>query len=110
MKTEQATQLFDCLSSGIRLDIWRSLIKEGQNGKVAGELAKELNLAPNSISFHLKTLLHAGLVSAQQQGRYQRYRANTLMMNDLLAYITDQCCVNQDEKGCELNTADKACC
>ena len=109
MKTNQASKIFDCLSSEVRLEIWRSLIKEGKKGKVAGELAKELALAPNSISFHLKTLLHADLVSVQQQGRYQRYRANTPMMNDLLAYITNECCANEEGNTCELTKTDQVC-
>lgn len=107
MHRDEATKVFDSLSSGIRLDIWRSLIKEGEDGKVAGELAKELNIAPNSISFHLKALLHANLVSVQQEGRFQRYRANLPLMLDLVAYLTDECCSNQESSlntsGCKKN-------
>ncbi|WP_375748787.1 ArsR/SmtB family transcription factor [Vibrio sp. HN007] len=102
MNRDNATQIFDCLSSGVRLDIWRSLIKEGQSGKVAGELARELDIAPNSVSFHLKALLHADLVSVQQEGRFQRYRANIPMMNSLIDYLTEECCVNQDDESCEV--------
>ncbi|WP_372882375.1 ArsR/SmtB family transcription factor [Psychromonas sp.] len=109
MQSDQAARIFDCLSSGVRLDIWRSLIKEGQNGKVAGELAKELGLAANSISFHLKTLSHANLVSVQQEGRYQRYRANTPMMNDLLVFMSDECCINEEGGSCDLNKSDQGC-
>lgn len=95
MNRDSATKIFDSLSSGIRLDIWRSLINVGQDGKVAGDLAKELNLAPNSISFHLKALLHAGMVSVEQEGRFQRYRANLPLMLDLVSYLTQECCAGQ---------------
>ncbi len=98
MHRDNAAKIFSSLSSGIRLDIWRSLIQVGEDGKVAGELAKELNIAPNSVSFHLKALLAAQLVSVQQEGRFQRYRANIPLMLDLVAYLTDECCINQSTK------------
>ncbi len=95
MNRDNAVTIFNSLSSGIRLDIWRSLIQVGEDGKVAGELAKELNIAPNSVSFHLKALLAAQLVSVQQEGRFQRYRANIPLMQDLVAYLTEECCIKQ---------------
>ncbi|MGL4734686.1 MAG: ArsR/SmtB family transcription factor [Enterovibrio sp.] len=62
MNKDSATKFFESLSSGIRLDVWRSLVKTGLGGMVAGELASALNVAPNTLSFHLKAMLHAGLV------------------------------------------------
>ncbi|MGL5251181.1 MAG: winged helix-turn-helix domain-containing protein, partial [Enterovibrio sp.] len=70
MNKDSATKIFESLSSGIRLDVWRSLVKTGLDGMVAGELASELNVAPNTLSFHLKAMLHAGLVSVEQEGRF----------------------------------------
>ncbi|WP_413283086.1 ArsR/SmtB family transcription factor [Vibrio sp. MA40-2] len=96
MDTDNAAKIFDSLSSGTRLDIWRNLIKVGQDGKVAGDLAKELGIAPNSLSFHLKAMLHANLVSVQQEGRFQRYRANLNLMVELVAYLTEECCAGQN--------------
>jgi DNA-binding transcriptional ArsR family regulator len=90
-----ATKVFDSLSSGVRLDIWRSLIKVGEDGKVAGELAKELDIAANSLSFHLKALLYANLVSVEQEGRFLRYRANLSLMLELVSYLTEECCAGQ---------------
>ena len=51
-----------------------------------------LGIAPNTLSFHLKELTHAGLVSQERQGRNLIYRASFATMNDLLAYLTENCC------------------
>lgn len=107
MQKDQASKIFECLSSGVRLDIWRCLIREGESGMVAGELAKELGVAPNSLSFHLKNMAQAELIAAQQEGRFQRYRANVAMMNDLLGYLTDECCVNEPSSSCGLGKNSK---
>jgi len=65
MHKDVATRVFESLASGIRLDVWRLLVKAGLEGRVAGELAGELDIAPNSLSFHLKALLHAAALSRQ---------------------------------------------
>ncbi|MEX4069019.1 helix-turn-helix domain-containing protein [Haemophilus influenzae] len=61
MNTIQASKLFESLSSPIRLAIFQQLTAAGSTGMIAGDLAKQLNLAPNNVSFHLKSLLHSGL-------------------------------------------------
>lgn len=109
MNREQATIIFDSLSSGVRLDIWRLLVKAGHEGKVAGEIATELGIAPNSLSFHLKAMLHAGLVSVEQQGRYQRYRADISVMTALIAYMTEACCSDDAEDTCHLSQVNQNC-
>ena len=58
MNKEIATKVFESLASGIRLDVWRLLVKAGLEGQVAGQLASELDIAPNTLSFHLKAMLH----------------------------------------------------
>ncbi len=70
MNKDIATKVFESLSSGIRLDVWRLLVKAGLEGQVAGQLASELDIAPNTLSFHLKAMLHAGLLSVEQEGRF----------------------------------------
>lgn len=92
MKKESATLIFESLASGIRLDIYRLLVKCGLEGMVAGQIAASLGLPPNNLSFHLKAMTHAGLLSVEQEGRYQRYRANIPLMLDLITYITEECC------------------
>lgn len=98
MNKDTATKIFESLSSGIRLDVWRLLVKTGLSGMVAGQLASELDIAPNTLSFHLKAMLHAGLVSVEQEGRFLRYRANIPLMLDLIGYLTEECCSGHPEQ------------
>ncbi|USZ14120.1 metalloregulator ArsR/SmtB family transcription factor [Moraxella sp. FZFQ2102] len=100
MNTEQASQLFESLSSPIRLAIFQELSAMGSQGMIAGDLAKALNLAPNHLSFHLKTLTHAGLITSQQEGRFVRYYANLNLMMDLTRFLTQNCCIHSHEQCC----------
>lgn len=102
---QTATQIFISLSSGIRLDIYRLLVRLGHEGMVAGQIAAELGLPPNNASFHLKDMTHAGLVSVEQEGRFQRYRANIPLMLDLIAYLTEECCAGNPGQCSELRAA-----
>ena len=95
METRAATTIFESLSSGWRLEAFRLLVRQGPEGMVAGDIASALDISPSSLSFHLKALAHAGLVSVEQEGRFQRYRANIPLMLDLIAYLTEECCSGQ---------------
>lgn len=75
-----------------RLRAFRSLIAAGPEGLTPGTMAEQLGIAPSGLSFHLKELAHAGLVSAQPRGRNLIYRAEFGRMNALLAYLTEHCC------------------
>lgn len=97
MNKETATKVFESLASGIRLEVWRLLVKAGLEGRVAGELAGELDIAPNTLSFHLKGMLNAGLLSVEQEGRFLRYRANIPLMLGVIAYLTEECCAGHPE-------------
>lgn len=108
MKKENAVTIFETLASGIRLDIYRILVRAGFDGKVANELAQELELAPNKLSFHLKSMSHAGIVTVQQEGRFQRYKANLPVMLDVIAYLTEECCSGHPEQ-CEI-IREQSCC
>ncbi|WP_337073881.1 ArsR/SmtB family transcription factor [Aeromonas veronii] len=108
MNKEMATKVFESLASGIRLEVWRLLVKAGLEGRVAGELASELDIAPNTLSFHLKAMLNAGLLSVEQEGRFLRYRANIPLMLDVIAYLTEECCAGHPE-ACGMMRAESAC-
>ncbi|MCD5362671.1 ArsR/SmtB family transcription factor [Chromobacterium aquaticum] len=108
MENKTATQIFESLSSSIRLDIYRLLVRQGLEGMVAGQIAGTLNLPPNNVSFHLKGMSHAGLVSVEQEGRYQRYRANLTLMLELIAYLTEECCAGHPEQCVDMH-ADSCC-
>lgn len=105
MENLTATRIFESLSSGTRLDIYRLLVKYGMEGLVAGQIAGTLDIAPNNLSFHLKAMTHSGLLSVEQEGRFQRYRANIPLMLDLIAYLTEECCAAQPEQCANLRAA-----
>ena len=105
MDKQLATTIFESLASGVRLDIYRLLVKTGPQGLVAGEIGNALAVPPTNLSFHLKALTQAQLVSVVQEGRYQRYRANLALMHDLIVYLTAECCSGHPEQCAEIGLA-----
>ena len=102
MEKTIATTVFESLASGVRLDVFRLLVKQGPTGLVAGDIAATLNLPATNLSFHLKALTQAGLIAVEQEGRFQRYRANIALIAELIDYLTAECCSAQPEKCVEL--------
>lgn len=109
MDTQTATKIFESLSSGVRLDVYRLLVKNAPEGLVAGQIATELGIPNTNLSFHLKALTHASMVSVEQEGRYLRYRANIPMMLEMIAYLTEECCSGHPEVCLQLRE-QSACC
>jgi DNA-binding transcriptional ArsR family regulator len=93
-----AVTLLESLASGVRLDVYRLLIRKGVEGMVAGDIAAALDLPPTNLSFHLKAMTQASLLTVEQEGRFQRYRANLALMQDLIAYLTEECCAGNPEQ------------
>ena len=85
-----------------RLRAFRALVVAGPTGLTPGVIAEQLGVAPSALSFHLKELANAGLVSSEPRGRYLIYRAHFAQMNALLGYLTQHCCEGQ---ACELTEA-----
>jgi ArsR family transcriptional regulator len=98
----EAIKALAALAQVQRLRAFRSLIAAGPEGLTPGAMAEQLGIAPSALSFHLKELTHAGLVSAQPRGRNLIYRANFERMNGLLAYLTEHCCQGE---ACEVAPA-----
>jgi len=98
MNKQTAITIFESLSSGVRLEVYRLLVRKGTEGLVAGQIASTLDVPPTNLSFHLKALTHAGLLTVEQNGRFQRYRANLPLMMELIAYLTDECCGGKPEQ------------
>ena len=92
MKTSEAVGALAALAQDTRLDVFRLLVQQGASGLAAGEIAEHLDVAPATLSFHLKELSHANLVTARQDGRFVFYAANFANMTRLLAFLTDNCC------------------
>lgn len=108
MEKTTATTMLESLASGVRLDVFRLLVRKGPQGMVAGAIASTLDLPPTNLSFHLKALTQSGLLRAEQEGRYQRYRANAAAMSALIAYLTEECCAEHSER-CQLAAAAQLC-
>ena len=83
------------LAQSSRLEVFRSLVVAGEAGLTPGALSESLGVAPNTLSFHLKELVHADLVTQERVGRNLVYRAQYDRMNAVLAYLTQNCCQGQ---------------
>lgn len=90
-----AVKALAALAQAQRLRVFRALVVAGPAGLTPGAMAEQLGVAPSALSFHLKELAHAGLVSSEARGRNLIYRAHIARMNALLAYLTEHCCEGQ---------------
>ena len=92
MDAQLAVAALAALAQESRLLIYRLLVQAGPTGLAVGEIGASLHVAPATLSFHLKELFHAGLVSTRQEGRFVYYSASYERMNGLLGYLTENCC------------------
>lgn len=92
METKQAIDALGALAQASRLSIFRLLVEAGTEGLAAGVIGERLDLPPNTLSFHLAHLVRAGLARSRQQGRFVIYSADYKRINDLVAYLTENCC------------------
>lgn len=87
-----AIAALEALAQEHRLAIFRSLVQAGLNGLTPGQLSEALDIPAPTLSFHLAQLRHAGLVSVERNGRSLSYSAAYGAMNDLIAFLTENCC------------------
>lgn len=92
MKSNDAVTALAALAQETRLALFRLLIETGPEGLAAGEIGARLGTPANTLSFHLKTLTQAGLLVPRQEGRFIYYAANFAAMDDLIAFLTANCC------------------
>jgi ArsR family transcriptional regulator, arsenate/arsenite/antimonite-responsive transcriptional repressor len=92
MEKMDAVAALSALAQENRLDVYRLLVQAGPDGMAAGQVAGALGIAPNTLSFHLDRLRHAGLISVARQGRSLIYAARYETMSNLLGYLTENCC------------------
>lgn len=100
METELITQQLAALAQGARLAIFRRLVKAGPPGLCPSDLQAELALTPSVLSFHLKELKTAGLITVRPDGRHLYYSADFAAMNRLVAFLTENCCADSAENPC----------
>ena len=96
MEEQDVVKALAALAQESRLRVFRTLVVAGPLGLTPGALSEELGLAATTLSFHLKELMHAGLVSQQRDGRNLIYRAAYGRMNAVLGYLTEHCCQGKD--------------
>ena len=92
MKEIEVIRSLAALAQEVRLRVFRALVVAGNEGLTPSALAEQLGVASNTLSFHLKELTHADLISQERQGRNLIYRASFASMNELLGYLTKNCC------------------
>lgn len=98
MDTKEAIIALGALANASRLSVFRYLVEVGPEGTYPNDLAQKFELPGATLSFHLKTLSHAGLIQAEQQGRNIRYRANFTEMQELVDFLTKNCCGGDPSK------------
>ena len=92
MKSSDAVARLAALGQETRLALFRLLMQAGEAGLSAGVIGERLGLAPATLSFHLAHLARAGLITGRQDGRFIYYTADFSGMDDLLVFLTDNCC------------------
>lgn len=106
MEEQDVVKSLAALAQESRLRVFRTLVVAGPLGLTPGALSEELGVAATTLSFHLKELTNAGLVSQQRDGRNLIYRAAYDRMNAVLAYLTAHCCQGKD---CLVTRQDASC-
>lgn len=93
MNEKAAVAALAALAQDARLRVFRALVGAGPQGMTPSALGSMLGIPGSTLSFHLKELVHAELVSVEREGRNLHYRPALARMNELLAYLTDHCCL-----------------
>jgi DNA-binding transcriptional ArsR family regulator len=92
MDQKRAIAALGALAQETRLELFRLLVACGPEGLSAGVIADKLGVMPSSLSFHLQQLVHAGLITQRRLSRQLIYSAEYGAMNELMAYLTENCC------------------
>ncbi|MBN9408436.1 MAG: helix-turn-helix transcriptional regulator [Burkholderiales bacterium] len=104
MDESEVVEALGALAHPVRLRIFRALVVVGQDGLTPGVMSEGLDIPNTSLSFHLKELTRAGLVSQERSSRYLVYRAQFDRIDGLMGFLTENCC-----QGVPCTTADAAC-
>jgi DNA-binding transcriptional ArsR family regulator len=106
MDQKRTIAALGALAQETRLELFRLLVATGPQGLPAGVIAERLGVQPSSLSFHLAQLTHAGLITQRRLSRQLIYSAEYGAMNELLAYLTENCCGTGAQCAPACNPAD----
>jgi DNA-binding transcriptional ArsR family regulator len=106
MNEDEVVAALSALAHPLRLQVFRALVVSGSSGLLPGVMQEGLGVPASTLSFHLKELARAGLVSIQRDSRSLIYRADYAAMTQLLGYLTENCCAGG---GCLVGPADNQC-
>lgn len=95
MEENDVVRALAALAHGLRLRVFRMLVVAGPEGLTPGAIAEQLDVPNATLSFHLKELMHAGLITQERDGRSLIYRTAFEQMNALLGFLTENCCQGQ---------------
>jgi DNA-binding transcriptional ArsR family regulator len=98
MKTNNAVRALGALAQESRLEIFRVLVRKGAAGMAAGDLSSQFGMPPATMSFHLKELSNAGLITSRRESRSIIYAANYGHMQELLGFLMENCCADNGGK------------
>ena len=110
MDTQDAVKRLSALAQDSRLDVFRLLVKAGPKGMAAGDIARKLKTAANTMSAQLLLLSNAQLIRARRDGRSIIYSVDVSAMSDLLVFLTEDCCGGRKEVCAPLAAVAKRCC
>jgi ArsR family transcriptional regulator, arsenate/arsenite/antimonite-responsive transcriptional repressor len=94
MKLEKAASQLEALGNPTRLQLYRTLVRAGQEGLPVGRIQERLDIPASTLSHHLKRLLDTGLVSQERQATTLICRARYPAMQSLIGYLADECCAD----------------
>jgi DNA-binding transcriptional ArsR family regulator len=92
METKNIIAALSALAQDSRLAIFRLLVQAGPAGLAAGKISEFTGVPPSSLTFHMKELTHADMVTSRNEGRNVIYAANFVTMNELIVFLTENCC------------------
>ncbi|MFG6485650.1 ArsR/SmtB family transcription factor [Roseateles sp. BYS78W] len=107
MDEQDVVKALAALAQPVRLKVFRALVVTGEAGLTPGTMAEGLDIPANTLSFHLKELVNAGLVTQERSSRNLIYRAAYPRMNALLGYLTENCCQGA---ACAVPASSSSCC
>jgi ArsR family transcriptional regulator, arsenate/arsenite/antimonite-responsive transcriptional repressor len=110
MELGTATKRLSAIAQDARLEVFRLLVKAGPEGMAAGDIARKLSVAANTMSAQLLVLSNAGLIRARREGRSIIYAVNYEAMRDLLLFLTEDCCGGRAEMCAPLSDVVSRCC